>query len=115
MVTYVGVEHLVGIIRKIGIRQILTGMAEYIEADFRRWETFEKTPRVASRSPQGVIELMPTSDGRQFAFKYVNGHHLPLRLSRRFLRKKFAHLNSAKFLSLFSNPPPLRTNHARLR
>jgi len=58
----------------VGIREILKGMAGYIEADFRRWEAFEKTPRIGSHSPQGVIELMPTSDGRHFSFKYVNGH-----------------------------------------
>ena len=74
MVQYVGVEHLVGLIREAGIREILRGMAGYIEADFRRWEAFEKTPRVASHSRHGVIELMPTSDGSQFGFKYVNGH-----------------------------------------
>ena len=74
MVIFVGVEHIVGLIAKLGVRPILAGMAEYIEADFRRWKAFEKAPRVASHSPRGVIELMPTSDGRQFAFKYVNGH-----------------------------------------
>jgi ornithine cyclodeaminase len=35
---------------------------------------FDKTTRVASHSPIGVIELMPTSDGAHYAFKYVNGH-----------------------------------------
>jgi ornithine cyclodeaminase len=33
-----------------------------------------KSARLASHSPLGVIELMPVSDGVQFAFKYVNGH-----------------------------------------
>ena len=46
----------------------------YIEDDFRRWELFDKTPRVASHSAEGVIELMPTSDGEVYGFKYVNGH-----------------------------------------
>jgi ornithine cyclodeaminase len=45
-----------------------------IGEDFRRWPQFDKTARVASHSPIGVIELMPISDGRQYAFKYVNGH-----------------------------------------
>lgn len=35
---------------------------------------FDKTPRVASHSDVGVIELMPTSDGEAYGFKYVNGH-----------------------------------------
>jgi ornithine cyclodeaminase len=29
---------------------------------------------VASHSEVGVIELMPTSDGLTYGFKYVNGH-----------------------------------------
>ena len=36
--------------------------------------TFEKSPRHATHSAVGVIELMPTCDGRLYAFKYVNGH-----------------------------------------
>ncbi len=49
-------------------------IAAEIEADFLRWELFDKTPRVASHSDIGVIELMPTSDGVTYGFKYVNGH-----------------------------------------
>src|SRR5207244_9558257 len=45
-----------------------------IEADFLRWNEFDKSPRHATHSPVGVIELMPASDGRLYAFKYVNGH-----------------------------------------
>jgi ornithine cyclodeaminase/alanine dehydrogenase-like protein (mu-crystallin family) len=38
-------------------------------------ERFRKrAPRVASYSRDGVIELMPTSDGEFYGFKYVNGH-----------------------------------------
>ena len=53
---------------------ILKGIAAYIEEDFKRWQLFDKTPRVASHSHAGVIELMPTSDGELYSFKYVNGH-----------------------------------------
>ncbi len=49
-------------------------LAGEIEADYRRWADFEKSARVASHSTSGVIELMPTSDGRFYSFKYVNGH-----------------------------------------
>ena len=49
-------------------------LAAAIEEDFRRWELFDKTPRIASHSAEGVIELMPTSDGTTYGFKYVNGH-----------------------------------------
>jgi ornithine cyclodeaminase len=49
-------------------------MAEMIREDYLRWSQFDKTPRVASHSEVGVIELMPISDGTHYSFKYVNGH-----------------------------------------
>lgn len=61
-------------IRRDGAERILVQMTEYLEADFHRWERFDKTPRIASHTPLGVIELMPTSDGETYSFKYVNGH-----------------------------------------
>ena len=33
-----------------------------------------ETPRVASHSIDGVIELMPTADAENYTFKYVNGY-----------------------------------------
>lgn len=61
-------------IQRDGAENILRGMAGYVEDDYRRWERFDKTPRVASHTPFGVIELMPTSDGELYSFKFVNGH-----------------------------------------
>jgi ornithine cyclodeaminase len=52
----------------------LQGMAAYIRQDFLRWKSFDKAARVASHSPDGVIELMPIADASRYAFKYVNGH-----------------------------------------
>ncbi len=74
LVRFVSVERMMRIIGACGIETALTALASCIEADFRRWELFDKTARVASHSPGGVIELMPTSDGAHYAFKYVNGH-----------------------------------------
>lgn len=65
---------IAAILRRMGVRAFLRGLAEAIEADFLRWDRFEKIPRIASHSSGGVIELMPTSDGSLHAFKYVNGH-----------------------------------------
>ncbi|MCF3641058.1 ornithine cyclodeaminase [Rhizobium sp. TRM95111] len=62
------------LVHLIGIETMLAELADVIEADFRRWQLFDKTPRVASHSREGVIELMPTSDGDIYSFKYVNGH-----------------------------------------
>ncbi|TAG00099.1 MAG: ornithine cyclodeaminase [Burkholderiales bacterium] len=62
------------LVRQRGIRRVLREMTEAIEEDFRRWSEFDKSPRVANHSPDGVIELMPVSDAKCYAFKYVNGH-----------------------------------------
>ena len=74
LVPFVSVENMMRLVHHIGIEEMLRGLADYIEADFKRWELFDKTPRVASHSSEGVIELMPTSDGEVYGFKYVNGH-----------------------------------------
>lgn len=74
LVPFVSVDHMMQLIHHIGIEPMLRGLADYIDADFKRWELFDKTPRIASHSAEGVIELMPTSDGDVYGFKYVNGH-----------------------------------------
>ncbi|MEN3931734.1 ornithine cyclodeaminase [Microvirga sp. W0021] len=74
IVPFVSVDHMMQLVLQIGVERALTEMASYIEEDFQRWELFDKTPRVASHSHDGVIELMPTSDGTLYGFKYVNGH-----------------------------------------
>ncbi len=74
LVPFVSVDHMMKLVLHIGIERVLTDLAAEIEADFRRWPLFDKTPRVASHSEVGVIELMPTSDGETYGFKYVNGH-----------------------------------------
>jgi ornithine cyclodeaminase len=74
LVPFVSVDNMMRLIHHIGIEDMLRDLADYIEDDFKRWEQFDKTPRVASHSEVGVIELMPTSDGEAYGFKYVNGH-----------------------------------------
>ncbi|WP_313614695.1 ornithine cyclodeaminase [Agrobacterium sp.] len=74
IVPFVSVDHMMRLVLAVGMETFLTELAEVIEEDFRRWEQFDKTPRVASHSDEGVIELMPTSDGTLYGFKYVNGH-----------------------------------------
>ncbi|MDJ0334460.1 ornithine cyclodeaminase [Salinibacterium sp. G-O1] len=74
MVRFVDVGNMSRWIASTGVESIITGMVAYLEEDFARWPIFDKSPRVASHSPLGVIELMPTSDGETYAFKYVNGH-----------------------------------------
>lgn len=76
MVQFVSVENMIALIQSEGMETIIRGVAHAIEEDFKRWEDFEKQPRVPSHSERGVIELMPTSDGETYGFKYVNGHPL---------------------------------------
>ena len=82
LVPFVSVEQMMQLVNATGVERMLVDLAGYIEDDFRRWERFDKTPRVASHSRDGVIELMPTSDGEIYAFKYVNGHPKNLRSGR---------------------------------
>ncbi|MER9293790.1 ornithine cyclodeaminase [Mesorhizobium sp. M0239] len=82
IVPFVSVDHMMKLVLKIGVERFLVELSGYIEDDFRRWELFDKTPRVASHSAEGVIELMPTSDGEVYGFKYVNGHPKNMREGR---------------------------------
>ncbi|MGL5448632.1 MAG: ornithine cyclodeaminase [Rhabdaerophilum sp.] len=74
MVQYIGSQDIAALLEKQGIGDFIRQLCDYLRADFRRWEVFEKSARLASHSATGVIELMPTSDGALYAFKYVNGH-----------------------------------------
>ncbi len=74
MTAFVGVEDMVRWLGTRGPAVAITGIAARLEADLRRWSSFEKRERVASHTPFGVIELMPIADADTYAFKYVNGH-----------------------------------------
>ena len=74
MVDYIGLERVQELVARLGAAAFIEGLASEIEADYRRWREFDKSPRHATHSPVGVIELMPISDGRLYSFKYVNGH-----------------------------------------
>src|SRR6202161_2366512 len=74
MVDYIGTARLRELVQRKGCARFSEQLAGEIESGYRRWDDFEKSPRHASHSAVGVIELMPTSDGRLYSFKYVNGH-----------------------------------------
>ena len=78
--TFLSTEHLVEIVHRKTLQTCLAGVAARIESDFLRWAEFDKSPRVACHSPEGVIELMPIADASDFAFKYVNGHPKNLKI-----------------------------------
>jgi ornithine cyclodeaminase len=71
---YLSAQDAADIVQRLGVAACLRGMADYIEADFKRWADFDKSARVANHSRDGVIELMPIADDRTYTFKYVNGH-----------------------------------------
>ncbi|MGZ8142732.1 MAG: ornithine cyclodeaminase [Methylosarcina sp.] len=62
------------LIRIIGLENFFNRIVMALEEDFGRWHEFNLSPRHATHYPHGVIELMPCSDNKLYAFKYVNGH-----------------------------------------
>jgi len=82
MVKFFGVQELVRLLRTVGVEEFLSNLIRYTRDDYLRWPKFEKSPRLASHSADGVIELMPTSDGELYSFKYVNGHPMNTRLRK---------------------------------
>jgi ornithine cyclodeaminase len=74
MVDFIGIERIQQLVAARGAARFIAELSAEIETDFLRWDAFDKSPRHATHSPLGVIELMPASDGRLYAFKYVNGH-----------------------------------------
>ena len=71
---FLSAETVAHLVNTQGIASCLRGVADYLRDDYMRWEAFDKCARVASHSADGVIELMPISDGAHYTFKYVNGH-----------------------------------------
>ena len=74
MVNFLGVNGVRELVRQVGLARFLAQLVDAMDGDYRRWECFDKSARHAIHSPVGVIELMPTSDGTLYSFKYVNGH-----------------------------------------
>src|SRR3984893_13479625 len=74
MIDYIGVSDILRLVDRIGAGAVIERLAGEMHNDYRRWGDFEKSARMASHSAVGVIELMPTSDGKLYSFKYVNGH-----------------------------------------
>ncbi len=74
MTRFFDVDALSAWVRLIGAEKVIQSMAAYIRDDYARWKDFQLTPRLASHSRRGVIELMPASDNVLYGFKYVNGH-----------------------------------------
>jgi ornithine cyclodeaminase len=74
MVDFIGIERVQELLARRGAARFIEELAAEIRSDYLRWDSFDKSPRHATHSSVGVIELMPACDGRLYAFKYVNGH-----------------------------------------
>lgn len=74
MVRIITVDDMRNLVRKITLKTFFLRLIDGLERDFSRWHDFDKTPRLASHYPHGVIELMPISDKHYYSFKFVNGH-----------------------------------------
>ena len=74
MVGYIGVTDIQRMVHAMGASAFIEKLVDELELDYQRWGDFDKSARVAHHSAEGVIELMPITDGRLYALKYVNGH-----------------------------------------
>ena len=57
LVPFVSVDNMMKLVLHIGVEQMMQDLADAIEADFRRWPLFDKTPRVASHSDACSVVL----------------------------------------------------------
>jgi ornithine cyclodeaminase len=80
MTTLLTTQDVARIAQTLGLPELFKRMVGYLEADFLRWQEFDKSARMASHSADGVIELMPIADATLYSFKYVNGHPKNTRL-----------------------------------
>jgi len=70
----IDINTLLKIINKTGLNNFYLQLIKTLEEDFSHWHEFDKSPRHATHSAKGVIELMPCSNQQFYSFKYVNGH-----------------------------------------
>ncbi|RZA28693.1 MAG: ornithine cyclodeaminase [Lysobacteraceae bacterium] len=74
MTTLLTTHDIARIVAAHGLPELHRRLVGYLEADFGRWNDFDKSARTAAHSELGVIELMPVADDCEYSFKFVNGH-----------------------------------------
>jgi ornithine cyclodeaminase len=74
MTRFVDVPAMAKLIQAIEVDEFIAELTDVIEANFVRWEEFDKAARFGAHNDEGVIELMPTANAERYGFKYVNGH-----------------------------------------
>lgn len=69
------VESLIELLHHHGFDNFMMDLMRGLTRDFRNWNSFTQVPRLAMHVENGVLELMPTCDNKQYyTFKYVNCH-----------------------------------------
>ncbi|NQY21161.1 MAG: ornithine cyclodeaminase [Campylobacteraceae bacterium] len=68
------IEDIKELIQKVAYKDFFSKLISTLEEDYKNWDDFDKSPRVANHVKGGVIELMPISNADMYSFKYVNGH-----------------------------------------
>ncbi|EJO5349163.1 ornithine cyclodeaminase [Clostridium botulinum] len=71
---YIDLPTMAKYLKEVGPETVMERLVPYLEADYTRWEDFQKMPRTAHHTDIGVLELMPIGDSELYSFKYVNGH-----------------------------------------
>lgn len=71
---YIDLPTMAKYLKSAGTEKVIERLIPYLEDDYKRWNDFDKVPRMAHHSNIGVIELMPIGDSKTYSFKYVNGH-----------------------------------------
>lgn len=74
MTRFIDIDAITRLLQKVGLEHFLALLLEELTLNFKHWDSFEKSARLASHSKIGVIELMPVSNAQRYGFKYVNGH-----------------------------------------
>ncbi len=68
-------EAIAEIVKRHGFDKFLQDLMQTLKEDYCNWEIFTKVPRPAMHVPDGVLELMPICDNKNYyTFKYVNCH-----------------------------------------
>lgn len=74
MTRLVSLNDLSAFIDQFGVESFMRQLVDRLDQDFRQWPSFQKSPRLVTHYPQGVMELMPVANDDYYAYKFVNGH-----------------------------------------
>lgn len=71
MTRFLDVPATARLIARSGVTRVLRELVDTLRADFLRWNDFDKSPRVACHSRDGVIALIPPADDPKNLFALI--------------------------------------------